>query len=118
MKDFLGDNLKYKEIPSKAQEKDPKHHHIRDFAVLHPPFVFLIYNPTILEPPARKITAWWRVSLISATISNLNPSCTKLELDGVMTTILIGNPRQIVVEPTDVKTLCLPALFLQDLISL
>ena len=32
MKDFLGDDLKYKEIPSKPQEKDPKHHHIRDFA--------------------------------------------------------------------------------------
>ena len=27
MKDFLRDDLRYKEIPSKPQEKDPYHHH-------------------------------------------------------------------------------------------
>ena len=32
MKDFLGEDLKCKEIPSKPQEKDPYHYHIWDFA--------------------------------------------------------------------------------------
>ena len=32
MKDFLRDDLIYKEIPSKPQEKDPYHHHSWDFA--------------------------------------------------------------------------------------
>jgi len=32
MKDFLRDDLKYKEMPSNPQEKDPYHHHIWNFA--------------------------------------------------------------------------------------
>ena len=32
MKDFLREDLKCKEIPSKPQEKDPYHYHIWDFA--------------------------------------------------------------------------------------
>ena len=35
MKDFLRDNLKYKEIPSKPQEKDPYHPHSLDFAYFY-----------------------------------------------------------------------------------
>ena len=35
MKDLLMEDLKYKEIPSKPQEKDPYHHHIGDFAYFH-----------------------------------------------------------------------------------
>ena len=31
MKDFLRDDLIYKEIPSKPQEKDPYHYNIWDF---------------------------------------------------------------------------------------
>ena len=35
MKDFLRDNLKYKEIPSKPQEKDPYDPHSLDFAYFY-----------------------------------------------------------------------------------
>ena len=35
MKDFLRDELKYKEMPSKGQEKDQYHQHFRDFAYSH-----------------------------------------------------------------------------------
>ena len=35
MKDFLRVDLKYKENPSKPQEKDPYHHHILDFANIY-----------------------------------------------------------------------------------
>ena len=31
MKDFLEDDLKNKEIPSKQKETEPHHHHISDF---------------------------------------------------------------------------------------
>ena len=34
-KDLIRNALKYKEIPSKPQEKDPYHHHIRDFEYLY-----------------------------------------------------------------------------------
>ena len=34
MKDLIRDDLKYNEIPSKLQEKDPYDHHILDFFIL------------------------------------------------------------------------------------
>ena len=35
MNDFFTNGLKYKEIPSKPQEKDPYHHHIWDFVYFY-----------------------------------------------------------------------------------
>ena len=39
------DNLKYEEIPSKPQEKDPYHHHIWDFTYSMDINTYLTYLP-------------------------------------------------------------------------
>ena len=48
MKDFLRDDLKNKDMPSKGQEKDPYHQYIRDFAYFHRyEHQYLTYLPNI-----------------------------------------------------------------------
>ena len=70
MNDFLTNDLEYKELPSKPQEKDPYHHNIWDYA----------YGHQLSDLPALKIVVQtfflekvWLKNTLPTNISDICP---------------------------------------------